>query len=213
MRTLVWVAGGIVLGLIIHLVSILILPKVVSNGVFARVSALGALNNTVVLDTPGPGEPNPFDLDPKFAYAVCQLDLSNGPGTMRGLLPDAFWSVSAYAPSGVPLYSTTNRSSATSVLDLAVFTPEQMLALDKQEIAIIPETLIVESPGPTAFAVVRLAPSQPAMLARYRTALAQLTCGALKVTPVAATPLPPEAAIEERAAPGAVPPPLSRPNR
>lgn len=215
MRLALWALGGIVLGLMIHLISILILPQVVGNALFTRVSALNALNRTVLLPALEPKGANPFGLDPKFAYAVCALDLRDGPGTLRGILPNAFWSVSAYAPSGVSLYSTTNRSSATSVLDLAVFTPDQLKALDNQEIPIIPDTLIAESPQPDVFVVVRLAPSQPAMLARYRTALEDLSCGPLQAdlnqTETAPSPAPPPASRQPKGSP--VPVPLNRPTR
>lgn len=217
MRLALWALGGIVLGLIIHLVSILILPQVVGAPLFSRVSALNALNRTVVLPPLTAGNANPFGLDPKFTYAVCALDLREGPGTVRGVLPQAFWSVSAYAPSGVSLYSTTNRSSATSVIDLAVFTPPQLKALDNQEIPIIPDTLIAESTGLDVFVVVRLAAAQAGMQSRYRTALKQLSCGPLQSDPNledqrAPTPAPARSR-DQPDANNPVPIPLNRPTR
>ena len=93
MRTLLWALAGVVLGGIIHIGVILSLPSLASEGLWARVDSLDALNKPVVLAAPAAGEPNPLKLDPELAYAVCRIDLRNGPGLIRGTLPLSFWSV------------------------------------------------------------------------------------------------------------------------
>lgn len=180
MRVAVWILGGITLGLIIHLVSILILPGYAENGTWARIAALDARDKMVVLPAVAAGADNPFGLDPKLAYAVCQLDLTEGPGTVHGLLPQSFWSVSVYDKAGLILYSTTNRSSSGSVINLGVFLPGQLTG---DTYAIDPDMLVVEAKSPNAFVTVRLAPEQPVMLPRYREALAGIACAPMTPNP------------------------------
>ena len=49
-RTLLYIVGGVLLGLVIHLVVILILPRISENSVYTRIAAMDALN---ALDSAG----------------------------------------------------------------------------------------------------------------------------------------------------------------
>lgn len=176
MRTLIWILGGIVVGIIIHLTVILMLPNFATQDVWARVKALGAEQEIFVLDAVQANAPNPYGLDPKLAYAVCRLDLRKGPGMLTGPLPQAFWSVSVYDSTGVSIYSTTNRSGIGQKLELGIFNPAQTRLLAQQDISIEDGLLVVESPGDDVFVGIRLAPPHDAMLPRYRETLLGLTC-------------------------------------
>src|SRR5688572_24315976 len=104
-RTLIYVAAGVILGLVVHLVIILTLPRIAQNSAYLQVASIG-LNTTTLIEKPAAGSPNPLRLDPDLAYAVCRLDLSSGPGEVTGTLPLAFWSVAVYDHAGTVLYST-----------------------------------------------------------------------------------------------------------
>jgi uncharacterized membrane protein len=179
MRTALWVAAGIVLGGIIHIAVILTLPALATEGLWPRISALGALNKPVVLAVPAAGEPNPLNLDPELAYAVCQLDLRAGPGYVRGTLPAGFWSVAVYGPTGTILYSTTNRDGIGTNLELGLFNAAQTRLLAEQQLDIAEGLLIVEAREDDLIAVVRLALPHQAVRERYQAALSQLSCGNL----------------------------------
>jgi uncharacterized membrane protein len=125
------------------------------------------------------GQPNPLQLDPELAYAVCRLDLRQGPGTVAGRLPQVFWSVAVYGRNGTVVYSTTNRDSTTTLLDLGLFNPAQTRLLAEQKLDVAEGLLIVEAQEDDLMVVVRLAPPHPAMRARYEQALSALKCGNL----------------------------------
>jgi uncharacterized membrane protein len=177
MRTLLWALGGVVLGGIIHIAVILALPTLASEGLWSRVTALGAASRTVVLAGVTADQPNPLRLDPELTYAVCEIDLRKGPGLLRGTLPSAFWSVAVYAPSGALLYSTTNRDGIGSNLELGIFNAAQTRLLAEQKLDVQEGLLIVESSSDDILAVVRLAPAHQAMRSRYEAALSGLVCG------------------------------------
>jgi uncharacterized membrane protein len=179
-RTTLYAIAGILLGIVIHLVVILTLPGVAGNDAYQRVAALDAVNKTALLPTIAAGEPNPLRLDPELSYAVCRLDLSQGPGELTGTLPLSFWSVAVYDHAGTVIYSTTNRDGIGQSLDLGIFDPAQTRLLAEQKIDIATGLLIVESPSDDIFAVVRLAPPQPAMRDRYAIQLAKLGCRNIK---------------------------------
>jgi uncharacterized membrane protein len=175
-RIVLYLLGGVLLGLVIHLVVILILPRISDNSAYTRIAAIEALNKTTLLALPGTGEPNPLHLDPDLSYALCKLDLSAGPGELTGTLPLAFWSVAVYDNSGTVLYSTTNRDGIGQTLDLGIFDPAQTRLLAEQKIDISPGLLIVEARTDEVFVVVRLAPPHPSMRSRYEAQLARLAC-------------------------------------
>jgi len=176
-RTLLWMLGGLMFGVMIHLGVILALPFFASNDIWTRVAGLDALDRIVVLPQVVAGEPNPMQLDPTLAYAVCRMNLSAGPGEVSGVLPQAFWSVAVFDRSGTVIYSTTNRDGIGKTLDLGIFNPAQTRLLAQQQLDIAEGLLVVESPVDDVFAVVRLAPQHAAMRARYEDALNELVCG------------------------------------
>ena len=175
-RTLLYLLGGLLLGLVIHLVVILILPRISENAAYTQVASIEALNRTTLLALPKAGEANPLHLDPDMSYGLCKLDLSAGPGEVTGTLPLAFWSVAVYDSTGTVLYSTTNRDGIGQTLDLGIFDPAQTRLLAEQKIDISPGLLIVEARTDEVFVVVRLAPPHPSMRARYEAQLQRLAC-------------------------------------
>jgi len=177
MRTLLWVLAGVVLGGIIHILVILALPALASDGLWSRMTAIGAASRTVVLAGVTADQPNPLRLDPEMTYAVCEIDLRKGPGILRGTLPASFWSVAVYAPSGAIIYSTTNRDAVGNTLEVGVFNTAQTRLLAEQKLDIAEGLLIVESSSDDILAVVRLAPTHQAMRSRYEEALSGLVCG------------------------------------
>jgi len=176
-RTLVWLASGVLLGGIIHIIVILMMPALASNDTWSRIAALDTLNHAVVLPDVKAGEPNPLHLDPELVYAACRLDLSDAPGLISGTLPLGFWSLAVYDRAGTVLYSTTNRDGIGQTLDLGLFNAAQTRLLAQQQLDIAEGLLIVESPADDVFAVVRLAVPHPAMRERFAEALAGLDCG------------------------------------
>jgi len=59
-RTALYVFGGILLGLAIHLIVILTLPQLAEHTVAERLDNLGQLDKIVLLAPVKPGEPNPL---------------------------------------------------------------------------------------------------------------------------------------------------------
>lgn len=171
-----WMTGGVLLGLAIHLLVILVLPRFASDDVWARVEAMGAPSTVHVLDPVESEAENPLGLDPALAYAICRLNLADGPGALTGVLPDAFWSVSVIGRDGISIYSTTHRSSAEDVLNLGIFNPAQTRLLAESDSEAANRILVVQSESDDVFVAIRVAPPHPEMLPRYRRVLESLTC-------------------------------------
>lgn len=175
-RTLLYVIAGLLLGVAVHLIVILTLPAVAGSGVATRIVEAIPLGKTTLIPGGNADQFAMLGLDPQLTYAVCRLDLRQGPGEVSGALPQAFWSVAVYDQSGTVLYSTTNRDGIGQVLDLGIFDSVQTRLLAEQKIDVAQGLLIVESPSDDVFVLVRLAPSQPVMRARYEAQLGRLAC-------------------------------------
>ena len=180
-RTLVWLLAGLVLGGIIHLVVILTLPFFTTTSAWDRIPWADNPGAAVILAAPKPGEPNLLRLDPELAYAICRIDLSAGPGSVSARLPQAFWSISVYGRNGQVVYSTTNRDSVGTALDVGLFNPAQTRLLAEQKLDIADGLLIVETQVDDLMVLVRLAPPHPVERPRYEKALTTLKCGNIAV--------------------------------
>jgi len=181
-RSLLYGLGGLLLGLLIHLVVILTLPALARDGVAARVDAVVPdINKTVLFGDLRADDPNPFRLDPDLTYALCRMNLKEGPGEVVATLPTSFWSVAVFNRDGTVIYSTTNRDGIGQSLDLGIFDPGQTRLLAEQKIDINAGLLIVEAPTDDVFVLVRLAPPQAAVRARYQAALSRLNCRNIKI--------------------------------
>lgn len=183
-RFLLWCLAGVVLGLIVHLTAIIAFPYVTTNQTWASVEALEADEIVIVIEHPEVGAANPLGLDPEIAYAVCQFDLSRGPGVFTGVLPNDFWSLAIFNKNGVSIYSTTNRSGVGTSLELGIFNAAQTRLLAEQQFEIEEGLLIVESNDDDLFAIVRLAVPHPVMRSRYEADLKEMQCGHIDVLDV-----------------------------
>ena len=78
-RLALTIVAGVILGGIVHLVSVLALPKIASEDAYSRLTPLTKLNAVTQLPLADPGNTLMPYLDPAFAEAICRYDLSTGP--------------------------------------------------------------------------------------------------------------------------------------
>lgn len=176
-RFLLWLLGGLVLGGIIHIIVILTLPRLAEETVWTRIAAFDAANRMVILPRVEAGQPNPLGLDPDLVYGLCVIDLASGPTYLRGVMPDAFWSVALFDEAGIVTYSTTNRDGIGQILELGIFNAAQTRLLAQQQLDVAEGLLVVESASDKLFAVVRLIPPHEVMRRRFEAELAKASCG------------------------------------
>lgn len=175
-RWLFAILGGIVLGGVVHLVSVLALPRVASLDAYSRLEPITKLNvvSPVALATPN-GAPMPF-MDPAFASAVCRYDLTNGPIKLTVPVSQAYTSVSFYTRGEVAYYAINDRSAGRKVIELDLMTEAQHNELPEDEDVTAADRLIIDSPTATGLIVMKALAPEPGQMAQAQASLAAATC-------------------------------------
>ncbi len=111
---------------LVHIASLLILPRVAPDDAFARLAApLPPGTLRVLPGVASPASPVPFR-DPLLATAICRYDLAAGP--LRVLAPLAngsFVAVSFHTRTGKAFYALTDRAANEGRIDVVLVTEAQ----------------------------------------------------------------------------------------
>src|SRR6202043_2112301 len=160
-RLLFTIIAGVLLGAIVHLVSVLALPRIATQDAYSRLTPLTKLNAVTALPLADPNSaPMPF-MDPAFAIAICRYDLSTGPIKLAVPVSQAYTSVSFYTRSDVAYYAINDRSAGRRVIELDLMTAAQRAELPENEDITAADRLIVTSPTTTALIVIRALTPEP----------------------------------------------------
>ena len=176
-RLLFAIVAGVLLGGVVHLVSVLALPRIADNDAYSRLEPLTKNVNTVFpLPPADPGNTLMPYLDPAFATAVCRYDLSSGPIKLTVPVSQAYTSVSFYTRSDVAYYAINDRSAGRKVIELNLMTEAQHADLPEDEDITAADRLIIDSPTTTGLILLKALAPEPSLMAQARAALAAATC-------------------------------------
>jgi uncharacterized membrane protein len=174
-RWLLWIAGGALMGGIVHLATVLYMPASATQDAYTRIAAISPVNAMAQLAAPTSDNTVVPFMDPAFASAVCRYDLGAGPLRLRVPVSPAYTSVSFYTRKGVAYYAINDRAAGRRQIELELMTKAQRATLtDGEETAA--DRLIVESPGPTGLIVLRALAPEPGMMEAAQAALAAARC-------------------------------------
>ena len=176
-RWLLLALGGAVLGGIVHLATIMILPRTATQDAYSRLMrSATAVNGVTELPAPAPDSaPMPF-MDPAFASAVCRYDLSQGPLKLSVPVSIAYTSVSFYTRYDVAYYAINDRAAGRRVIELELMTVDQHNQMPEDEEVTAADRLIVESPTLTGLIAIRALAPEPGLMPSARRAVAAAKC-------------------------------------
>jgi uncharacterized membrane protein len=171
------ILGGVLLGGIVHLVSVLALPRVATLDAYSRLTPISKVNAVTAIPMPTPNQaPMPF-MDPAFASAVCRYDLSNGPIKLTVPVSQAYTSVSFYTRNEIAYYAINDRSAGRKVIELDLMTEAQHNDLPEEEDVTAADRLIIDSPTATGLIVMKALAPEPGLVAQAQASLAAASCG------------------------------------
>jgi uncharacterized membrane protein len=175
-RLLFTIIAGILLGGVVHLVSVLALPRIATNDAYARLTPMTRLNQVTPLALADPGNaPMPF-MDPAFALAICRYDLSGGPLKLAVPVSQAYTSVSFYTRNEVAYYAINDRSAGRKVIELDLMTEAQHADLPEDEDVTAADRLIIDSPSTTGLIVLKALAPEPGLMPQAQASLAAASC-------------------------------------
>lgn len=175
-RWLLWILGGVLLGGIVHFVTVLALPRTATQDAYTRLSSLAPPNTVAVLPQPTPQAAVLPAMDPAFAVAVCRYDLSSGPLKLSIAVSQAYTAVSFYTLRGVAFYAINDRAAGRRVIELDLMTEEQRSALPEDVEVTAADRLIVESPSETGLILFRALATEPSLLPAAQQTVAAGKC-------------------------------------
>jgi uncharacterized membrane protein len=175
-RLLFTIIAGVLLGGVVHLVSVLALPRIATQDAYSRLTPMTKLNAVTQLP---PSDPNntlmPF-LDPAFAVAVCRYDLAGGPIKLTVPVSQAYTSVSFYTRNEVAYYAINDRSAGKKVIELDLMTEAQHNDLPEDEEITAADRLIIDSPSATGLIVLKALAPEPGLMPQAQASLAASSC-------------------------------------
>jgi uncharacterized membrane protein len=176
-RWLLLTIGGLLLGGIVHLVTMLVLPRTATQDAYARLTPVAPANKMTALAPASPqNSPIPFT-DPAFASAVCRYDLADGPIKFTAPVSIAYTSVSFYTRRGVAFYAINDRAAGRRVIELNLMTTEQREQLPEDEDVTAADRLIVESPTTEGLIILRALAPEPGVRQLVQNSVAAARCG------------------------------------
>jgi uncharacterized membrane protein len=175
-RWLLWIAGGLVLGGIVHLATILVLPRTATRDAYARLAPLAPLNGFALVPAPTPETSTVPFMDPAFATAVCRYDLAKGPVKLTVPVSQAYTSVTFYTRYDVAYYAINDRAAGRRSIELDLMTTKQREDLPDDEEGTRADCLIVESPTAAGLIVARAFAPEPSLLPTATATLQAAQC-------------------------------------
>ena len=175
-RLLFTVIAGVLLGLIVHLVSVLALPRIATQDAYSRLTPITKLNAVSVLPPADPSNTLMPFLDPAFAVAVCRYDLSSGSLKLTVPVSQAYTSVSFYTRNELAYYAINDRSAGKKVIELDLMTEAQHNDLPEDEDVTAADRLIIDSPTTTGLIVMKALAAEPGLMPQAQASLAASRC-------------------------------------
>lgn len=175
-RWVLWLLAGLLLGGIVHFVTILYLPNTATQDAYARVSAVAPVNEIAALPTPSADKAILPLMDPAFAAAVCRYDLKDGPLKLTTPVSPAYTSVTFYTNKDIAYYAINDRAAGRRTIELDLMTSAQRAQLPDDEEISAADRLIVESPSQTGLIVLRALAPEPGMMPAATSALTGARC-------------------------------------
>jgi uncharacterized membrane protein len=184
------ILGGVLLGGIVHLATVIILPRTATQDAYARLSLIAPVNTVVALPAPTPEKAVMPFMDPAFASAVCRYDLSKGPLKLTIPVSPGYTSVSFYTRYDVAYYAINDRAAGRRIIELDLMTTAQHEQVPEDEEVTAADRLIVESPTLTGLIAIRALAPEPGLMRVAESTVAASKCSTQQPEPPRPPPRP-----------------------
>jgi len=175
-RLLFTIIAGVLLGGVVHLISVLALPRIATQDAYSRLSPITRENSVTSLPLADPNNATMPFMDPAFAIAICRYNLKEGPLKLTVPVSQAYTSVSFYTRNEVAYYAINDRSAGRKVIELDLMTEAQHSELPEDEEVTAADRLIIDSPTATGLIVLKALAPEPGLMPQAQASLAASRC-------------------------------------
>lgn len=149
--------AGLLLGAIVHIVTIFRIPVLAARDAASAYAPLGMNGHAELVTPPPAGLPAMLDADPDSVTAVCSYDLAAGPLRVVARTGSLPLGLTVHRRGGGVAYAITDRAAIRGVLEFVVMTQEQLdQRLANDEEGETSRELRVVSPSPQGLVVARV---------------------------------------------------------
>jgi len=170
------ILGGCLLGGVVHIATIIMLPRTATRDAYSRLEPITPVNKVTPIPPPTSDAATMPYMDPAFASAICRYDLSQGPMKLTVPVRTAYTSVSFYTDSDVAYYAINDRAAGRRVIELDLMTVDQHNQMPEEEDVTAADRLIVESPTLTGLIAIRALAPEPSLMPQAQSAVAAAQC-------------------------------------
>jgi len=175
-RWLLLFLGGALLGGVVHLGTVILMPRTATQDAYARIARFAPVNTVTPVPEPSPENATMPFMDPAFATAVCRYDLTDGPLKLTVPVSLAYTSVSFYTRYDVAYYAINDRAAGRRIIELDLMTAAQHNQMPEEEDVTAADRLIVESPTTTGLIAIRALAPEPGLVPLVQSTIANARC-------------------------------------
>lgn len=175
-RVVLWLLGVVMMGGIVHIVTVLGVPGHAVNDPWEEIGRFGPPGVFVTLPPVGGSAPTLPGLDPAMAQATCRFTLDAGPIRIKAAPPDVYWSLSLYDRSGLHVWGFDNRGAGQKAADVLVADDVQVAQLRENPPDELEDVVIVDWKGREGIALLQVFRQQPSLDGEIGAALKAAEC-------------------------------------
>ena len=176
-RLLFTIIAGVLLGGVVHLVSVLALPRIATQDAYSRLTPMTKLN---ARHRAAAGRSRQHAdavhgsglCDSRSAATICRADRSSSTVPVS----QAYTSVSFYTRNEVAYYAINDRSAGKKVIELDLMTEAQHDELPEDEEVTAADRLIIDSPTATGLIVLKALAPEPGLMPQAQATMAASKC-------------------------------------
>lgn len=115
-----WIAGTLLIAVIVHAASLLLLPRLIMLRTMAVLTRSASANTTLHPPRSDARSHNVVRPSPDLLYSICVYDLQAADGAVRISIhdmPDTYWSVSVFDADTNNFYALNDRQAKTGAAD------------------------------------------------------------------------------------------------
>src|SRR6202021_3547533 len=116
-RLALWIFGALLLGGIVHLTTVLAMPRTAKQDAYSRLAPLSPRNVLTPLAAPTAADAVMPFMDPAFAVAVCRYDLTAGTLKFTAPVSQAYTSVTFYPRNSMAYYAINDHAAGRRALE------------------------------------------------------------------------------------------------